>query len=68
MDPDQVRKYVSDRLVEFAELIGEETGKNEKALRTEIDALHAEIRELQRGERSADAVELPDWPYAAATH
>jgi hypothetical protein len=57
----------------LASIIGEETGKADAQLAEQIQQLRIELVELKaelhdpRGERSADALELPDWRHAA-TH
>jgi hypothetical protein len=61
------RAHVAQRLEGFASLMGEEVGRVERKLRAdfkaEIDALRAELQEL-RGERGAEALDLPDWRHA----
>jgi hypothetical protein len=64
-------EYVSKRLDGFAEMVGGETGLNEKALRTElvakIEKLEVELGQLradlqiQRSVKTADIIDLPDW-------
>ena len=69
-DRDASRAHVVERLVEFAELMGEEVALVEKKLRAnfnvELAELRAELHEL-RGERNAGVIDLPDdWRSHAA--
>jgi hypothetical protein len=64
---DRERANLQASLQTLAEIIGEECGKNEKALRTEIDALRTEISNLRDSDhhlrfQPGDAVlDLPNW-------
>jgi hypothetical protein len=64
---DRERTNTQAALEMLASIIGEECGKNEKALRTEIDALRGEIGKLRDANvrshlpSNDDVLDLPNW-------